>query len=334
MNLEFAQPVEFAVRSMIDRLFKPFEIGLWFRLGFAAFLATIAESLQQMIQLPLQFAAEIGSGLFEDLPGWDQLAASGASAGLFAGLAVALIALFILMLYLQSRGRFVFIDSLARGTIQVGESWRSFAAAGASAFRFWLLLGLVWTLVLAIPLSVGIGAMVFSEQGGEIPHSAAIAILIVSIVFVLIAAIAFGFYTSAVTTLLEPIMYVQRISAFAAYRQAHALIRKNIGGFVLLGLVRFGLAIAASTVIYIAMFVTLCTLVCFLIIPYINSVVMLPVTVPLQLFTLKFAAQFGPGLDVFQASAGSGPAGAIAPDADRPPPIAGADAQNPYNPYR
>lgn len=266
-------------------LFQPFDIGKWFVIGFAAWLATF-------------FCGGGGSGVrrwfnngdwrwqahhqgppwsFHDVEPWV------IPVVLFGFLFV--LALALLFLWLNSRGRFMFIDCIVRNRGAIAEPWREYAADGNRFF--------VFQLVLALCSLVAVGGLALlyfvSAHGGAFVIALPLLILF-GIAFVLVAiVIAF------VTHLMVPVMYRQRCGAIEAFRAVWLLFVENLGVCILFLLFMLVLYIAAGMIACLAGCVTCCIAA----LPYIGTVILLPVVMTLYAFPLCFLRQFGDAYDVW-----------------------------------
>ena len=92
-----------------------------------------------------------------------------------------------------------------------------------------------------------------------------------------------------------PIMYRQRCRARLAFAQAVDLVSSHPGPILLYVLFLLLLAVAA---VMISCAVT-CATCCIAAIPYVGTVILLPIPVTLGAFSLLFLRQFGPDYDVW-----------------------------------
>jgi hypothetical protein len=90
-------------------------------------------------------------------------------------------------------------------------------------------------------------------------------------------------------------MYVRRCRAFEAFRTAGGLISEYPGEILLYWLFLIVLAIASAIVAVVAT----CATCCITAIPYVGTVILLPVFVLLRSFSLLFIRQFGADYDVW-----------------------------------
>jgi hypothetical protein len=91
-----------------------------------------------------------------------------------------------------------------------------------------------------------------------------------------------------------------------AWGELGSLLRAHAGSFVLYLLMQIVLSMAIGMLVLVVVLVTCCIAGCFLAIPYIGTVLLLPVLVFQRAYSLHFFAQFGPAFDVFPPDAGAG----------------------------
>jgi hypothetical protein len=144
-------------------------------------------------------------------------------------------------------------------------------------------LGVVGTLGLAIPLMV---------RG---PDSRPGLGLLVAFCVFLFLVVCLVFCWLLISQLMVPIMYRQLCRAPRAFAQTVRLIAETPGPLVLYALFFVVLMLAA---ILISCAVT-CATCCIAAIPYVGTVILLPIPVTLGAFSLLFLRQFGPDYDVW-----------------------------------
>jgi|TARA_B100002003_G_C13855362_1_gene419055 hypothetical protein len=96
-----------------------------------------------------------------------------------------------------------------------------------------------------------------------------------------------------------PIMYKNKISATQAWSKFLPIFSKNIGYFILYGLFIFVLIILMVICVLLFGLFTCCLGLILLVIPYIGSVVMLPVSYTFRAFSVEFLEQFGDDFVIF-----------------------------------
>jgi hypothetical protein len=77
------------------------------------------------------------------------------------------------------------------------------------------------------------------------------------------------------------------------------LFRGNVGNFILYFLFQIVLTIVIGMMLLVVVVATCCIAGCFLAIPYLGTVLLLPVHVFNRAYSLSYLAQFGPQFNVF-----------------------------------
>ena len=96
-----------------------------------------------------------------------------------------------------------------------------------------------------------------------------------------------------------PVMYLRGGTCLAAWREFAALLAAHPGTFILYLLFQIVLGIAIGAIVLMAVLITCCILGCVMALPFIGTVVLLPVLVFKRAYSLYYLAQFGPNYDVF-----------------------------------
>jgi hypothetical protein len=112
-------------------------------------------------------------------------------------------------------------------------------------------------------------------------------------------SIAFAVAQKFTKDFVVPIMFLRSTSCLAAWREFLRLLSARKGVFTLYILFQIVIKMAVWTIIFAAGVMTCCTVWCFLAIPYIGTVVKLPVLVFTRAYPLCFLSQFGPEFDCF-----------------------------------
>ena len=202
---------------------------------------------------------------------------------------VFIIALSLVFAWLHARGKFMFIHALATNHAAVVEPWKEFRSLGNSLFVAQMVIGLVQLFAFLV-LGVLALAIAWSDIRAQTFGPPAITAIIVGVVLFLPLAIASGFVGSVVDFVIAPGMYARRESFMPTWRAAREeILRPHLGSVVLFILLRWVLAIGASITIAIA---TCCTC-CITVLPYLGTVILLPVFVFLECCSLYFVQQAG-----------------------------------------
>jgi hypothetical protein len=204
---------------------------------------------------------------------------------------VLVLVVIVVFAWLRARGGFMFIDCIVKNRGAIAEPWREFRKEGNSYFLFSLLVVfviLVFAGLLSLPLVIpAIQNDDFLRTHEVYLISAITAWVVVLIFFVLAWAL--------ITSFMIPIMYRQRCRALEAFTVVSRLIAAHTGEMLLYCLFWIVLALASAVVGCIAA----CATCCIVAIPYIGTVILLPVFVWLPSFSLLFLRQFGPEYDVW-----------------------------------
>ncbi|MGE5208837.1 MAG: hypothetical protein ACM3KL_05835 [Alphaproteobacteria bacterium] len=269
-------------------LFQPFDFKKWLVIGFAAWLANLGSAG--------------GSGFNYPDKGHEDAGKLGEAIGqipqpiLITGICILIclvILLVVLFAWLRARGRFVFVDSIVRNRAAIVEPWKEFRVEGNSFFLFSLLVVLMFVLILGI---ASLGLIVpFIPRGDQAEPGPGFWIGLSVFVFV---AICLVFVWGLLSQLMVPIMYRQRCRARLAFIQVMDLVSSHPG--VVLLYVLFVLVLAIAVVVISC--VVVCATCCIAAIPYVGSVILLPISVTLGAFLLLFLRQFGSDYDVWAGS--------------------------------
>jgi len=308
MQIAYVAPLERAWSRMKAILFHPFELETWIVLGFAAFLSALGEggagwANGSRYSLGSRDAGgtleEAGRRVLDVLgnPVWVVLI-------VFAVCIV--LALVVLILWISSRAKFIFLDNVLHDRAAIVEPWKRFQRLGDSLFLWHLAytaICFVLMLLLVVPLLVVVWNVI---EGGWL--AARILSLTGLALLVSVLAIAMLFVKMLLKNFVVPVMYRDDLTATAAWGRFLPIFRSHFVRFVLYGLFLFVLAIAVGAVIIVAGCATLCCGFILLAIPYVGSVLILPISVTYRAYGPEFLAQFGPEWSLFPAAPPAEPA--------------------------
>lgn len=310
-EFSFSEPLSRAWKRMTDALFRPFSIKKWFVLGFTAWLAGLASGGGGggSSAGPSSGDKSNGDGLANL---WETVVGNSLWITLVALGCVILIALVVAALWVSSRGKFMFLDNVVFNRALVVDPWKRFRMQGNSLFFFRILffLGciiLIGSTGLAIAGTVGFS---FWDKVDTTASIAIVALAISSFVALILAIFYAIFFLDAFVV---PLMHRYGLGVLDGWRQFFDLLRHNALAFILCGLLALVLGVGVVILVFTFGCMTCCLGFLLLMIPYINSVVLLPISVFYRSFTLEFLAQFDG--DLVPAEAPAGP-----PSEDPPPP--------------
>jgi len=263
-------------------LFRPFDLGKWFVLGFSVFLAGLGKGWPSFnssgnIGSPGQAAAWVEENMVLVL--------------LITSLVlVFILGLFALFKWLSSRGEFMFLDCVVHNQAAVVEPWRRFRDLGNNlfVFRYLLMIAFGAGLLAVIALSVFLAwADILAGRFG----SGAVAAMGLIIGYILVVGFPYGIFTSVIEDFLVPIMYrrnIRVLDALGVFRRE--VMPGNLGAVVLFYLMKIMFTFCAG----IIMIIGFCLTCCLASLPYISSVVFLPVFVFFRCYSLSFLEQVDP----------------------------------------
>ena len=96
-----------------------------------------------------------------------------------------------------------------------------------------------------------------------------------------------------------PIMSLRRTGCTAAWREFLVMLADNAGRFTLYVLFQIVLGMAIGVLVLLVVVVTCCIAGCLMALPYVGTVLLLPVLVFERSYSIYYLAQFGPAYDVF-----------------------------------
>jgi hypothetical protein len=303
-TISVALPVGRAIERVKRVLFQPFDLAKWFAIGFCAWLAQLGEAGSSP---HFNFGHHRGRGGMDEFRHSVEQALNWVAQNLYwilplaAVLLLLALALWAVILWLSSRGRFMFLHCVALDKAEVAVPWRKFARAANSLFLFRLVLGLVGTFVsLPVVALMALAAWRMIEHG-RAALGGILALIGLGLLLILLA-IVFWIIGRLITDFVVPIMFRRGISCCRGWGVLWGLLAGNLGRFILYFLFRIVLAFAIATVLITAVLITCCCLACFLAIPFIGTVLLLPVLVFDRAYSLHYLAQYGPEFDTFLAS--------------------------------
>ena len=282
-------PIEASWDAMKRVLFSPFDLGKWFVFGFsvwlARFLAGREPSFNFRGNIPMQ-------------GGWGDSGGSNIMSGAIAGIALVTVAIVIVvsvvLLWVRSRGKFMFLDNAVHNRCEIKTPWANFAQHGRSLF-LWTLGYTAVVLVTMLALGGGIyfGVIAQCVAAGDFVRSTIPLIIILSLL--LVSFIIISCYISRfLEDFVIPIMYKRDMTAVEAWSCFAGIYRANRGRFLGYGLWCVLLEIGAALV---GLLFIVCTC-CIAIIPYIGTVILLPIYVMMRFNGLYYLAQYGPDYDI------------------------------------
>jgi len=296
MRITYFEPLGRAWERMKFILWRPFDFAKWLVLGFSCWLAGLADGaggggwkwLADENDFPGRHKVYWGRGSYEEIGEaliWLPL--------IFI-IIMAVAAILLVILWLSSRAKMIYLDNVVHNRAQIVEPWNRLRTLGNSLFLwrvgFIVACGLV-TLVLLLIFFAPAATFSFSEALSGLSYAA--------MVFGIIILICFGVVAAFVALMLEafviPIMYKFDLKATEAWSYFLPWLKARPWQFVLYAIFVFVLVF-----LFICLFALACVLTCCIVaLPYVGTVILLPFYVTYRIFSLEFLTQFDPNFDVF-----------------------------------
>lgn len=300
MNIDFVNPLSRGWGRMKKALFQPFNLKKWFVVGFTVFLAELTEGPNGNGTTGIHEKRHGDFGDVINFPGfaWEWLMNHPFWFGLIIIGIVCFIAFIILLTWLSSRGKFMFLDNVVYDRALVVNPWYEFRMHGNSLFLWRLGFGLICLGIIVLLLVAGfILAANIYHQTLKIHESV---LLGIGLGLVVLAAICIIAYISMfLNNFIVPIMYKNGIKTTQAWQHFLQIFSRYPFHFILYGLFLLVLYIVVVIAVIIAGFLTCCIGLFLLMIPYINAVVLLPISYTFRAYSVEFLEQFGPEFKIF-----------------------------------
>jgi len=308
-------PITPAIERVKLILFRPFDLGKWFVIGFCAWLAYLGsggggggggggprynvprerhdagEQIRQGFETARNYVLD---NLYWIIP-----------------VAVAVFVLFILIgllvAWLNSRGKFMFLHCVATNKAQVVVPWHKFRQQGNSLFLFRIVLGIIGLFVVVIPI-IGIVALIIMMITGSTPGIISIPGIIILGLVVFVLSILLFLVKKFTFDFVVPIMFLRMVGCNSGWREFMAILSANKLRFTLYLLFQIVIKIVIGAIVGIGFCIGLCLCCasCLLLIPYIGTVILLPVLVFTRAYSLYYMRQYGSQFDVFQTEIEAG----------------------------
>lgn len=287
---------------MKKALFQPFDISKWFRLGFAAWLASFTDcnggsggggsknsynDINNVWDDIFTFPQTAWSWLMEH-PVWFNL------------IIVGIVLLFVIaavIIWLSSRGKFMFLHNVANDQSEISAPWHEYRKEGNSLFLWEYFFGFfgfaVFVLFLIYCFVTGRNLYYADLPGVAIFWAVAIMVLIF-IGYIIV----FGYISLFLKDFVVPIMYKHRVGVIKGWGIFLKLFSSHIFSFIGYGLFIFVLGIAVAIGVILFALMTCCIGLLLIAIPYIGAVILLPISYTFRAFSIEFLAQFGDNYNV------------------------------------
>jgi hypothetical protein len=304
-------PIQPAIEHARRLLFQPFALGTWFTIGFCAWLAGLGQAQFTWMNPRVPFSR---GGQGPPLPSWQGASESwervrdGVMSNLYwvlplAAVLACLIAVFcLLMVWLNSRGEFMFLHCVVLGRAEVTVPWRQHARQARSLFLFRLALGLIAAVLMLLLLATIVVFVVQIIRQGVTPLASILPLLAAGLALVVIG-IGFGVVAKLTRDFAVPIMFLRGGTCREAWSELLGLFAGSYHLLIIYLLFQIVLALAIGIIVLVAVIASCCIAGCLLVVPYVGTVLLLPVLVFHRAYSVHYLAQLGPQVDLFRAAA-------------------------------
>jgi hypothetical protein len=313
MNVSYAIPIQRAWARMQRVLFTPFALRTWCVMGFAAFLSewmsggwgrTGGQFSRGDHELPPRLIFErVHDFLFD--PRWMTL--------IVTGLVVVMVIVLVFQM-IGARGKFVFLDNVARERAAIVDPWRRYGAAGWSLF-FWRLAFWIVTLALVGATLLPVMGLAIAAIREERLSLLFVGPMLLSVCLLMLVLLIARFVLLLLDDFVVPLMYRHGIGVTEGWRRFGALFGRHWPSFVMYGLMVLVMAVAVGFALVMIGFATCCVGFLLMASPYLGQIVLLPMYVFFRALGPEFLAQFGPEFETLAAAPVAAPPAAPAPGA-------------------
>jgi len=299
-SVSVTDPVNWAMERTKQMLFRPFNLGRWFIIGFCAWLATLGQGGGTGFNG--NFGSHRNVGSFREAIEHARTYVMSNLAWIVP-LAIALVSLCVVlgvvMMWVSSRGKFMFLHCVAHNKAEIKEPWDQFVREGNSLFWFRLVVGLL-TMIPAWPLLIVTGITVYRMLECGAPSLPGIGMVVVAALAFAAVCIAAAVVMKLTTDFVVPIMFLRRCRCLAAWNEFISLFAVNVGNFVLYLLFQIVIVVVTGAIVVGAVLLTCCVAGCVMAIPYLGTVLLLPVVSFKRAYSIHYLAQYGWEYNVFR----------------------------------
>jgi len=297
-HVSVIEPISPAFERVRTILFRPFNLVKWLTIGFCAWLAYLGEGGGPNFNFGKYGPDDVSPGeaihqakefILDNLNWIVPLVVFGFIIG---------IAVWLLLTWLSSRGRFMFLHCVAQNKAEIEVPWKKFAKHANSLFLFRIVIGIIGLLIGGMLFLIGLSLAIFSKTTFgfnffSITGTVIAALLFVGAVIVLLLVKKFTM------DFVVPIMFLRTANCINGWRELLELLSLNKARFLLYVLFQIVIAITIGAIIIAAVCLTCCCAGCILAIPYIGTVLLLPILIFKRSYSLYYIQQFGPEFNVF-----------------------------------
>jgi len=299
MEVSAVTPICAAIERTRKILFQPFDLRKWLTIGFCAWLASLARGgggsggggggdgsagEGKGGKSDSEWVAEMLESA------WQWVTENFVTVSLVVALVLpALFLLGAVVLWLRARGRFMFIDCIAHDRGAVAEPWRGFRGVARHVFVFDLLVNVACLLTIGVAVGLGL-LLAWEDIAASRFAGGAICGLAVCLSLLLPTVLVGAFVDWILDNFIVPALYLHGGSLHDAWGLVrHDIFAQRSGTILLYLLMHISIEAMLAFISLLAVFMSLgLTL-----IPYLGTVILLPLAVFMRCYSLCFLEQFG-----------------------------------------
>ncbi len=296
MQISFVEPLSRAWERMRQILFEPFELATWLVLGFSAWLAGLASGggggtaingASDEVDRKLAHGSDLGEAAEAVLDNlfWLPLVLLGV---------LLVVAIFLVILWVSSRAKFIFLDNVVHQRAHIVEPWHRLKRVGDSLFlwRFGFFAAFFGVLlVIAGAIFIPAATLSFSDALRGLSFAG----ILLGVMTVVVLGIVAFFVVLLLESFVIPIMYKFDLKTTEAWRYFLPWLKAHGGWFVI-----YSVLVLMAAVVLQMLVAMLCLFTCCIVLlPYVGTVILLPVWVLYRAYGIEFLAQFHPDFDLF-----------------------------------
>jgi hypothetical protein len=207
----------------------------------------------------------------------------------------------IVLTWLSSRGKFMFLYNVIYNSDEVKKPWYKFKKQGNSLFWWRFIFGLL-AFIVFITYFIFCFITVKNMYYGDIPIGPKVWMIAGLVILFLVLIITVGYISLFLNDFIVPIMYKYKTGATRAWLKFLHHMGRHIGSFIIYGLFIFILGIAVAIGIIFLALITCCIGLLLIAIPFVGTVILLPVSYTFRALSIEFLKQFGDEFDVLSTN--------------------------------
>jgi hypothetical protein len=296
-RISVIDPIGFAIERVKQMLFRPFDFGRWFAIGFSAWLANLGQGGGFNFRIPAD-SFDSHRGPFHNVR---DVCQENILLIVFIAVMVfvVVIAVWVVLLWLSSRGRFMFLNCVARNTDKIKQPWRDFRKRANSLFLFRLVTGIIGAVFILGLVLVTYLWCTSARVAGSTYQVLFWAPIVLALLLVSVISIILSIILKFTKDFVAPIMYIHDVRCMDAWGRFRSILSGNKGKFTLYILFQIVISLTIGAIIMTAVLATCCCAACIFAIPYIGTVVLLPLLVFERAYSAYYLRQYGDQFDVF-----------------------------------